>query len=84
MGTSGPIPGFCKLLFFPEPLRRKALTLLHIFTMGLRSGEEAGRKRIWAPACAIKERVGSLLCGERLSMTTTSPGRRVAHKTWLT
>lgn len=48
--------------------------------MGLRSGEYAGRKRICAPRCVMSDSVGSLLCGQRLSMISR-PQRRTQHTT---
>jgi len=48
---------------FGLAVRRQALTSLHIFSIGLRSGEQAGKQRIWAPACVIK--LEGTACGER-------------------
>lgn len=36
--------------------RGDGLILLHIFPIGLRSGEEAGRKRTLAPACSMRSK----------------------------
>src|SRR5665213_3377226 len=63
--------------------RRAALILLHIFSIGFRSGEYGGRNRTLAPACSIRPMVSRCLCGERLSATTTSPGLRVGINTAL-
>jgi hypothetical protein len=44
-------------------LRRICLSLLHIFSIGLKSGESAGKKSASAPACRISARMTSLLWG---------------------
>lgn len=47
-------------------LRRDCLTLLHIFSMGLRSGLQAGRKRAVAPACSVRARVKGIFVRQEI------------------
>jgi hypothetical protein len=48
----------------------------HAASMGLKSCEYGGKKRIVAPACSISVRTPPALCAAKLSRTTMSPRRR--------
>ena len=56
--------------------RRICLILLHMGSMGLKSGEYGGRYSSRAPAASRASRTPRILCVARLSRITTSPGRR--------
>src|SRR5690606_39195417 len=55
--------------------RSHALTLLHSFSIGFRSGLYGGKYHRSASAASIASRTPATLCDRRLSITTTSPGR---------
>ena len=61
-------------------LRSRVLSLAKTCSIGLRSGEERGRKNSLAPAVRIRRRTALPLWLPRLSMTTTSPGLRVGTR----
>src|ERR1039458_696782 len=56
-----------------DRLRRACLILLHMFSMGLKSGEYGGRYNKRAPADSMASRTPFTLCVARLSMMTRSP-----------
>jgi hypothetical protein len=60
--------------------RRKALSLLKDNSIGLRSGEYAGKYSTLAPRAAIAFSTPATLCTRRLSMPTMSPRLRVGPR----
>lgn len=60
---------------------RNCLTLDHIFSIGFKSGEYGGRNRTLAPTVSMRSITACLLCDERLSMTTISPGLSAGQRT---
>lgn len=62
-------------------LRRICLILLKTSSIGFRSGEYGGRYSNSAPADSINSRTRSPLWLDRLSITTTSPGRNSGTRT---
>ena len=54
--------------------------LLHIFSMGFKSGLYAGKNRQLADRDSTNSRAAFDLCGARLSITTTSPGRMLGPR----
>lgn len=61
-------------------LRRRPLTLLQRFSIGLKSGEYGGRYFSRAPAASMASRTPATLCVARLSRTTTSSGLERRHQ----
>lgn len=60
--------------------RNVCFTLLHIFSIGFKSGLYSGRNIHLAPCEAIIDCTRSDLCTLRLSITTISPGCRVGER----
>jgi hypothetical protein len=75
------------LHYLPQGLARLAsersccFTLEKTFSIGFRSGLQGGKYQAVAPADAISSRACGRLWLERLSITTTSPGRNAGTST---
>ena len=60
--------------------RNSCFTLLHIFSIGFKSGLYPGKKSTRAPCSSIACCAADDLCARKLSMTTTSPLFQGRHK----